>query len=387
MNVTTASDQNQAAVDVVPGGGFVVAWASNNQDGDHHGVYARWFSAAGAALTGEARVNVATAGEQEYPDVAVAPDGSAVISWSSQGQDGGGWGVYARQFTAAGQSVAGEFRVNTYTAGDQEFSSVGVDGSGNFVVTWSSNGQDGGGYGVYGQRFAAGGAKVGGEFRVNTWTADNQEYAQVAVDTAGNFTVVWASNNQDGAGWSARAQQYSAAGTPIGSEFRITTYISTSQQYPCVALDGLGHVVVAWYGNHGTDPSGVYFQRYDTSTQAETDGAVGDDFNPAGEDDLPGGASRGGGGEADAAGKSHAPLTPPSFGAPEGTHPPTGPIADTLSAPPAKSPPTAPELGHRPTTPSNGSAGTTAGWWAGPGLATESDDLDTLLGGVRIGRR
>ena len=41
---------------------------------------------------------------------------------------------------------------------------------GGFVVTWTSDGQDGSGYGIYGQRYAADGTAVGSEFRVNTFT-------------------------------------------------------------------------------------------------------------------------------------------------------------------------------------------------------------------------
>jgi hypothetical protein len=45
--------------------------------------------------------------------------------------------------------------VNTYTVGDQRAPSIAMDGSGNFVVAWSSAGQDGSVTGVYAQRFSA----------------------------------------------------------------------------------------------------------------------------------------------------------------------------------------------------------------------------------------
>ena len=45
---------------------------------------------------------------------------------------------------------------------------------GGFVVTWSSNGQDGSGYGIYGQRYAADGTAVGSEFLINQITAGFQ---------------------------------------------------------------------------------------------------------------------------------------------------------------------------------------------------------------------
>src|SRR3712207_8915148 len=44
-----------------------------------------------------------------------------------------------------------------------------------FVVTWSSNNQDGGGWGVFGRRYSATGAPQGSEFLINTTTAGNQQ--------------------------------------------------------------------------------------------------------------------------------------------------------------------------------------------------------------------
>ena len=49
----------------------------------------------------------------------MAADGSFVIAWQSYLQDGSGYGVYAQRFDSAGKPVADEFRVNTYTQNDQ----------------------------------------------------------------------------------------------------------------------------------------------------------------------------------------------------------------------------------------------------------------------------
>jgi hypothetical protein len=86
-----------------------------------------------------------------------------------------------------------EFRVNTYTTGLQWFPSVAADTSGNFVVVWSSDGQDGSSWGVFAQRYASSGFPVGPEFRVNTYTTSPQGGSfdiAVASDPSGNFVVV-----------------------------------------------------------------------------------------------------------------------------------------------------------------------------------------------------
>ena len=55
---------------------------------------------------------------------------------------------------AQGDPLGSEFRVNTYTTNDQRIPSVAADSSGNFVVVWRSDTQDGDGFGVFGQRYS-----------------------------------------------------------------------------------------------------------------------------------------------------------------------------------------------------------------------------------------
>jgi hypothetical protein len=195
--------------------------------------------------------------------------GNYVVTWASNGQDGSGWGVYARCYNASGVAQGNAFRVSTTTAGDQMYSTVAMDAAGDFVITWSSNGQDGSGWGVYGQRYNATGKAQGGEFQVNTTTAGDQEYSTVAMDGSGNFTITWSSYGQDGGGWGVYGQQYVAGGTPLGIELQINTTTAGDQKFSNVATDSLGHMVVAWSGNGATDSSGIYVQRFNLGSAPE----------------------------------------------------------------------------------------------------------------------
>ena len=58
-------------------------------------------------------------------------------------------------------------RVNTNTTGQEYGASVAVSGTGEFVVVWT--GPDDATTGIIGRRFAASGAPLSGEFRVNTY--------------------------------------------------------------------------------------------------------------------------------------------------------------------------------------------------------------------------
>jgi hypothetical protein len=53
------------------------------------------------------------------------------------------------------------------------------------------------------------GQPLGPEFRVNTYTTDQQSTPRFATDPSGNFVVGWRSANQDGSVYGVFAQRYS----------------------------------------------------------------------------------------------------------------------------------------------------------------------------------
>jgi hypothetical protein len=150
-----------------------------------------------------------------------------------------------------------------------------VDAGGNFVITWSSHNQDGSGWGIYGQRYNKAGVPQGGEFQINTYTHDDQEYSTVAMSANGNFFVTWSSHNQGSSYWGVYGQQFNAAGATLGNEFQISTTISGDQQYSSVAMDSKGHAVVVWSGNGPGDNAGVFAQRYSINNNGMSDMAAG----------------------------------------------------------------------------------------------------------------
>src|SRR5205807_10349236 len=135
----TTANQREPAVGVGAAGDFVIAWESHfEQEGSGYGVYAQRYSAAGAPQGGEFRVNTFTAGQQTVPVVALDAEGDAVIAWQSDGQEGAGYGVYTRQFSSGGAPLGPEFRVNTFSTGDQASPCVAADARGDLVVAWDS---------------------------------------------------------------------------------------------------------------------------------------------------------------------------------------------------------------------------------------------------------
>ena len=277
VNTYTIGDQKDSKVAMDADGDFVVTWTSNKQDLSENGVYAQRYNAAGVKQGGEFRVNTFTGGYQDSATVAMDADGDFVVTWSSN--DGSNSGIYAQRYNAAGVARGVEFRVNTYTTKDQKFSTVAMDADGDFVVTWTSNLQDGSGQGVYAQRYSAAGVQQGVEFLVNTTTANSEYNSTVAMDAAGDFVVTWTSNLQDGNGYGVYAQRYNAAGVKQGVEFLVNTYTTNAQYKPTVAMDAAGDFVVTWSSNlQDGSELGVYAKRYQSVRQTAMGTALNDEF-------------------------------------------------------------------------------------------------------------
>jgi len=212
----------------------------------------------------EFQANTYTTSGQLHPAVAADGSGNFVVVWESSGQDGSGFGIYGQRFSAAGVARGPEFRANSYTTLGQNTPAVASDGVGNFVVVWRSRDQDGNVYGIFGQRFDAFGAPRGAEFRVNSYTTGSQIAPAVASDPAGNFVVVWGGyGQQDGSIYGIFGQRFDASGAPAGSEFGVNSYTTGLQFVPAVAMDGGGNFVVVWQsvGQDG-DGRGLFGQRF-----------------------------------------------------------------------------------------------------------------------------
>ena len=256
VNTYTTSSQASPSVAADSSGNFVVVWHSFAQDGALNGVFGQRYASSGIPLGPEFRVNTYTTSYQVEPSVATDPAGNFVVVWTSEFQDGSGTGIFGQRYANSGAPVGPEFRVNTYTTGDQGRVAVASGTSGNFVVVWQSDGPDGSLSGVFGQRYASSGAPLGSEFLVNTYVTNFQGGPAVAVDSSGNFIVAWRSFGQDGSYWGVFGQRYASSGIPLGPEFRVNTYTTGVQYEPSVATDTGGNFVVIWQS------AGISGQRY-----------------------------------------------------------------------------------------------------------------------------
>ncbi|MDC0913609.1 flagellin, partial [Paracoccaceae bacterium] len=208
--------QEYPEIDVLSDGSFVVTW-QRQSDGSNVGVFGQRFDSSAAKIGLEFQINTYTTGDQNESSVASLPDGGFVVTWQSDGQDGDNNGIFGQRYNASGIKVGSEFQVNTQAAGSQEYSTVIGLSDGGFLTAWSSssNHADGSGYGIYGQRYDSSGNTVGDEFQINTYVSGDQDRISLEQLSDGSIVASWTSDGQDGDGDGIFAQIFDLGATNV----------------------------------------------------------------------------------------------------------------------------------------------------------------------------
>ena len=265
INSHTTGDQISPTVTALNDGGFVVTWA-HYLAGAGYGISAQRFAADGSAMGEEFQVTSDFDHGHRYPSVSALEDGGYVVVWQTSGKDGWGgrhsYGIYGQRFGVDGSAVGDEFLVNTYTRFSQEYAFVTGLKDGGFIVGWQSSGhQDGDDYGIFAQRYGADGSTVGGEFQVNSYTDYAQRSPSIAALEDGGFVITWESWGQDGSAYGIYGQRYAADGSAVGGEFQVSTSTTLHQWYSSVTAASDGGFVVTW-SSYDDSEGGVFGQRY-----------------------------------------------------------------------------------------------------------------------------
>ena len=243
INQYLAFHQRSAVVCALADGGFVVAWISEQQrnavptssDADQEffpsvrpsvDVYARKFDQVGAPLGSEFLVN-STLNPCADPSVAAAADGEYVVVWAEKDNQtrNNGWEIQSR--VCRGAATAGSIvRVNTYVQGDQFAPQAELLGA-NYLVSWTSMGQDGSWEGVYARFLQKDGSLAGEELLVNSTRLSRQIQPAVATDGSARFLVTWSGFSSIQRGFDLFGQQYALAGfvplTPVVAKYAAPT--------------------------------------------------------------------------------------------------------------------------------------------------------------------
>jgi len=221
-------------------------------------------------------VNSNGAGDQLKPSVAMNENGDIVVVWEDDSDDSDGSGnhdILARGFQPGGcESFDDIFANGDVTEGQQDSPSAAMDSQGNFVVVWRDD-NDGNGIGqIYARGFNFDGSEKFGLMTVNSDPGGRQRNPVVAMEPAGDFVVVWEDDSDDSDG-SGNYDIFARGFHPDGTErFHDTVVNQTTdgqQLDPDVAMNSGGSFVVTWEDDIGDDG---YYQIYARGFNADGTG-------------------------------------------------------------------------------------------------------------------
>jgi hypothetical protein len=204
-----------------------------------------WCSAAPALARitldgGEVQVTMTTSMSafQGAPAVAWEPAGNYVLAWQQQSATTGGWDVVAQQFQGNGSAPPTALGPVLQASGPstsfcRQSPAVATDAAGDFVVVWTSNEESGALRGIFGQLYNSAGQPQGSRISVNATTAYDDQAPEVAMAPDGRFLVVWQSNGPSG--WSVLARAFQAGGTAAGNEIAVNVTATGARHSPAVA--------------------------------------------------------------------------------------------------------------------------------------------------------
>lgn len=230
----SGQDALSPQVATAPDGTAVVAWTRS--DGSSFLVQARRIAPDGTPE--ESTKNLSTTGHDAYePQVAVAPDGTATVVWKKF--DGFHYLIQERRIAGDGTREASSHTLSEAKQ-DAVEPQVGVAEDGTATVVWSR--YDGSESVVQARQIAPDGEP---EPATETLSATGESAIQPRLATAadGASTVVW--NRFDGSNWIVQAQRLSPAGLPEGATQDLSA-AGRSAAEPQLALGPAGAATVVW---------------------------------------------------------------------------------------------------------------------------------------------
>lgn len=222
---------------------YLVVWSEVTSPSSGFEIYGRRLDGTGAQLGVPILVSRDTASFNEgRPRALFNPaSGEYLVVWHAF--TGGVWRIWGQRLAAGGALVGGNFPISD-GAGLAQNPRVALDPAANeAVVVWQDvrNSR----IDVYAERVSAAGATVGGNYPVSTATGD-KDRCDIAYDgAAAGYLVVWGDTRSGGADvW---AQRLDAAGAVAGAPFAVIES-AVFEVAPSVAWDvGSHEFLVTWW--------------------------------------------------------------------------------------------------------------------------------------------
>jgi hypothetical protein len=229
----------------------LVVW---NQGGN---VRAQIWRTDNSLTPGNADITIGSATTGTRPRVAGHDDGWIVVY---QKADGDGDGVFSVSVDSGG-AVSAEIKVNTATGGQQERPDVAALPDGRFAVVWASGGE------IFMQRHQAGGAPLptDQDVVISGASPPGGEPAVAASSLASGFyAVAWSVS--DGTVWARYLGadggfRFNSVTGQNDDHLASHPAIAGSRSRPSIAIGGDGFVAIGWSDSSPSHP-GVYLRRF-----------------------------------------------------------------------------------------------------------------------------
>ncbi len=155
VNQTTRGGQVRPRIAMAEGGQFAITWYDNNgrNSFEYRRVMVRLYGADCQPLTAELQVNQFDEGIQDLPEISLDGHGVFVVVWQSFPPEFSEQGIYGRRLSPEGRFLGDEFRISQEQVAYQDFPAVTGLPDGGFLAAWETLGQDGSGFGIYARRF------------------------------------------------------------------------------------------------------------------------------------------------------------------------------------------------------------------------------------------
>ncbi len=188
-DLLTYTAYNSAITSITSGTFAVVLQVASSYESPNHDLYLFQYSG-GSYTSTNILVNNNTTGKQINPEISDIGNGSYVVAWESENQDGSGYGVYGRIFNINGWSSS-EFLINQTTNNNQKNIAISKLGNGSFFAVWESDHE--GNSNIYGRMFN-GYIPTSNEFIINSQTSGWQGRPDASELDNGDIAVSWLSD-------------------------------------------------------------------------------------------------------------------------------------------------------------------------------------------------
>jgi len=195
---------------------------------------------------------------QDWPDIAFDSLGNFVIVYCDKGVDGDFRQIYFQRFDSQANRLGVPVLVSDTTLRHNDSPATAMHPSGRFIITWRSGtcapewNHD-----IQVRRYDSSGNALDLWQRVDMERPDPDSVSwprdpEIAIDTAGNFVIVWQAQEHPGhKGW---AQLFNAFGERVGENFLILDLNASANplinefEFPRVAYNSQGYFFICWMG-------------------------------------------------------------------------------------------------------------------------------------------